>query len=97
MIFAAASNLTPAQEAMHNSLKAVWVAATDPVQKDAAYKALVAYDASLPPPPPPPAPAPVRASAAGDFLTENKTTLLVGGGALLAAGIGYWAWKRRKR
>jgi LPXTG-motif cell wall-anchored protein len=59
-------------------------------QKQAAFETAQ----KLAPPPPPP---PSRPNAATAFLTENKTTLLIGSGVALAAGVGYWAWKRRKR
>jgi len=92
--------MTPAQQTEHDRLKAVWAATTDPAKKAAAWAALATYDASLPAPPPPPLPT-RGGSAATDFLAEHKTTLLVSGGLLAVAGLGYWLWakqaKRKRR
>lgn len=99
MIFgdtATPTHLTPAQSAEHDRLKSIWIATVDPAKKDAAYKALVAFDATLPPPPPPPAPNIAKRNSL-DFLTQNRTTLLVVGGLALAGGFGFWFYKRRAR
>lgn len=93
---AAPSAMSPAQAAEHERLKAIWVTTTNPAQKDAAYKALVAFDTQLPPPPPPPAPDIAQRSAM-DFFTANRGALLVVSGLALAGGVGFWLYKRGTR
>ena len=90
------STMSPAQAVEHNRLKAIWVTTTDPAKKDAAYKALVAFDAQLPPPPPPPAPDIAQRSAT-DFFTTNRGALLIVSGLALAGGLGFWLYKRGRR
>lgn len=110
MIFGSVDlGLTAEQEAERARLRAVWSAETDPTKKAAAWKAIVAYDTSLPPPPVPAQPAPKGASppvtlpppvtsfSPASFFDEHKTAILAGSGVAIAVGLGYWYLHSRKR
>jgi hypothetical protein len=67
---------------------------TNALEKGAA--AMAAKNAAMTPVPPLPPPAPLPVTTTSDFFTENKTALLVGGGAILVGVIGYMVYKKTR-